>query len=38
MSSMGFWRRALADPDWIAVVEPDGTEREIPVVVLDPVG
>jgi long-chain acyl-CoA synthetase len=27
MSSMGFWRRALADPDWIAVVEPDGTEH-----------
>src|ERR1700733_13589483 len=24
---MGFWRRALADPDWIAVVEPDGTEH-----------
>ena len=23
---MGFWARALADPDWIAVVEPDGRE------------
>ena len=27
VSSMGFWRRALADPSWIAVVEPDGTEH-----------
>src|SRR6266550_6250172 len=25
MGSLGFWRRALADPDWIAAVEPDGT-------------
>src|SRR5580692_1598983 len=27
VSSMGFWRRALADPGWTAVVEPDGTEH-----------
>jgi long-chain acyl-CoA synthetase len=27
VSSMGFWRRALEDPSWIAVVEPDGTEH-----------
>ena len=25
MGSLGFWRRALADPDWMAAVEPDGT-------------
>ena len=24
---MGFWSRAQEDPDWIAVVEPDGTEH-----------
>ncbi len=24
---MGFWERAQADPDWIAVIEPDGTEH-----------
>jgi long-chain acyl-CoA synthetase len=27
VSSMGFWQRALEDPSWIAVVEPDGTEH-----------
>ena len=27
MESQGFWGRAQADPDWIAVVEPDGTEH-----------
>jgi long-chain acyl-CoA synthetase len=27
VSSSGFWRRAQDDPDWIAVVEPDGTEH-----------
>jgi long-chain acyl-CoA synthetase len=27
VSSRGFWRRAEDDPDWIAVVEPDGTEH-----------
>jgi len=27
VESLGFWRRALADPDWIAAVEPDGTEH-----------
>ena len=25
MGSLGFWRRALADPGWIAAIEPDGT-------------
>jgi long-chain acyl-CoA synthetase len=25
MGSLGFWQRALADPDRIAAVEPDGT-------------
>jgi long-chain acyl-CoA synthetase len=25
MGSLGFWRRALADPDWTAAIEPDGT-------------
>ena len=25
MASLGFWRLAQADPDWIAVVDPDGT-------------
>jgi long-chain acyl-CoA synthetase len=24
MGSLGFWRRAQADPNWIAAVEPDG--------------
>jgi long-chain acyl-CoA synthetase len=24
---VGFWERAQEDPDWIAVVEPDGTEH-----------
>jgi len=27
VESQGFWGRAQADPDWIAVVEPDGTEH-----------
>jgi len=27
VESQGFWHRAQADPDWIAVVEPDGTEH-----------
>jgi long-chain acyl-CoA synthetase len=27
MGSLGFWRRALADPAWIAAVEPGGTQR-----------
>jgi long-chain acyl-CoA synthetase len=27
VSAMGFWGRALEDPTWIAVVEPDGTEH-----------
>ena len=27
MVAMGFWRRAQADPSWIAVVDPDGTEH-----------
>src|SRR5215472_8670858 len=27
MESQGFWRRALADPGWIAAVEPDGTSH-----------
>src|SRR6266516_3126459 len=25
MGSLGFWQRALADPGWIAAIEPDGT-------------
>ncbi len=25
---MGFWARAQEDPDWVAVVEPDGTEHK----------
>ena len=25
MGSLGFWRLAQADPDWIAAVDPDGT-------------
>jgi long-chain acyl-CoA synthetase len=27
VSSMGFWRRAVEDPTWIAVVEADGTQH-----------
>jgi long-chain acyl-CoA synthetase len=27
MESQGFWRRALAEPGWIAAVEPDGTRH-----------
>jgi long-chain acyl-CoA synthetase len=27
MGSLGFWRRALAEPDWIAAIEPDGTRH-----------
>jgi long-chain acyl-CoA synthetase len=27
MESQGFWRRALADPGWIAAVDPDGTSH-----------
>jgi long-chain acyl-CoA synthetase len=27
LGSLGFWRRALADPGWIAAVEPDGTRH-----------
>jgi long-chain acyl-CoA synthetase len=26
--AMGFWGRAQSDPDWIAVIEPDGTEHK----------
>jgi long-chain acyl-CoA synthetase len=26
MGSLGFWRLAHKDPDWIAAVDPDGTE------------
>ena len=26
MGATGFWERARQDPDWVAVVEPDGTE------------
>jgi long-chain acyl-CoA synthetase len=26
MGSLGFWRLAQQDPDWIAAVDPDGTE------------
>jgi long-chain acyl-CoA synthetase len=25
---VGYWERAQSDPDWIAVVEPDGTEHQ----------
>ena len=25
---MGFWQRALDNPDWVAVIEPDGTEHK----------
>jgi long-chain acyl-CoA synthetase len=27
MGSLGFWRLAQAQPDWIAAVDPDGTEH-----------
>jgi long-chain acyl-CoA synthetase len=27
MGSLGFWRRALEDPAWIAAIEPDGTRH-----------
>lgn len=27
MGSLGFWRLAQRDPDWIAAVDPDGTEH-----------
>jgi long-chain acyl-CoA synthetase len=27
MASQGFWRRAVADPGWIAAVDPDGTSH-----------
>ena len=27
MASQSFWRRALADPGWIAAIEPDGTSH-----------
>lgn len=27
MELKGFWRRAQEDPDWIAIVEPDGTQH-----------
>jgi long-chain acyl-CoA synthetase len=27
MGSLGFWRLAQQDPDWIAAVDPDGTEH-----------
>ncbi|WP_067180978.1 acyl-CoA synthetase [Microtetraspora niveoalba] len=27
MGSLGFWRIAQADPDWIAAVDPDGTRH-----------
>jgi long-chain acyl-CoA synthetase len=27
VSARGFWRRAQDEPDWVAVVEPDGTEH-----------
>ena len=25
--ALGFWARAQENPDWIAVVDPDGTEH-----------
>ena len=25
MASLGFWRRAEQDPDWIAAIDVDGT-------------
>ncbi|MCP2335115.1 acyl-CoA synthetase [Actinomadura rupiterrae] len=27
MGSLGFWRLAEADPEWVAAVDPDGTEH-----------
>ena len=27
MGSLGFWRRALENPGWIAAIEPDGTQH-----------
>ncbi|TMR95026.1 acyl-CoA synthetase [Nonomuraea basaltis] len=27
MGTLGFWRLAQADPEWIAVVDPDGTQH-----------
>jgi long-chain acyl-CoA synthetase len=27
MGSLGFWRLAQQDPDWIAAIDPDGTEH-----------
>ena len=24
---LGFWQRAIADPDWVAAIDPDGTEH-----------
>ncbi|MGE5292841.1 MAG: acyl-CoA synthetase [Micromonosporaceae bacterium] len=27
MGSLGFWRLAQANPDWIAAIDPDGTEH-----------
>lgn len=27
MGTLGFWRLAQSDPDWIAAVDPDGTEH-----------
>ena len=27
MGPLGFWRRALAEPGWIAAIEPDGTQH-----------
>ena len=27
MGAGGFWERARQDPDWVAVIEPDGTEH-----------
>ena len=27
MASLGFWGRAQQSPDWIAAIEPDGTEH-----------
>src|SRR5215475_8379442 len=27
LMTMGFWSRAQEEPDWVAVVEPDGTEH-----------
>ena len=27
MGSLGFWRRALDEPGWVAAIEPDGTQH-----------